>query len=178
MSITIAIGYRKRDEACIKAALLEAAQPFGYQIVSGIDHAEDDVKGGLAHFLEKGLARSSVDKFQDVFLLKTVDSSDAALAYGIYHEFKVNQPQDLKPPFLNFLEGLKSLLEKDNSCVGLMFVFCSEFSATDEVRFMSGTLNDLVSFLALPGAWTLQLWSPESGIIQESDRYPVVFYAS
>ncbi len=174
MTYTIAISFRSRDKKHILPYLDSCAVKYNFEFLLGLDSGDPDVVPGLQNFLREWLSRGEVEKFDHVFFIKTSENKSAALAFSIYKQLRSNQ--GATNGFFDFLDDIEKHLKSKK--VDLLFVFCGEFSPTDEVRFLSGTIKELKYFLSLPELWTLHLWSPKCKLIQESDRYPVAFLVS
>ena len=171
MSITIGIALSESSLA--KEAVLIAAQKYQYRVVEGLQSIDQEVAVGFGNFLKVGFRFSNQTTWDQILFIATSDNPNAALAFGIYQEFQAWQNGGSRPDFLCFLEEVSDLL--GNEQFKARFLFCTEFDCSDNVLIRRGTIEDLIKFLELPDFWTLSLWSPETGIVQESDRYPLVF---
>lgn len=173
MSVTIGIALSKgSNEKAIEFVSL-VARDHGYRIAVGSQSADADVSAGFKNFLQVGVRFSKQIKFEEILFLMTDDNPSGTMAFGIYQEFQNWHKGGNPPQFLSFLSQISHVF--DDKSVSARFLFCSEFAPSDEVLVRRGTFSDLIKFLELPDFWTISLWSPETGILQETDRYPVVF---
>ena len=78
MSTTIGFSFCSNDVDIFRS-LRKVAGSYGYELISGVEHSEIDVRSGI---LQAALALN----WRSVFLLKAPIDAPASLAYGIDKE--------------------------------------------------------------------------------------------
>lgn len=146
--------------------LARTAERFGYSIVAGIDAGDEDATPGISRFLDLQ------EGTYEVIYVDSDRSSNVPSAFAIYEELFTCGSTENELNFFVFLREIKTFIRSGRKAY---FLACTEWSESDEVRYLSGSVEALISYLSVMRTLGMWLWSPLTGAIQDSDRYPLVF---
>lgn len=167
MSVTVGIAYSLFEDASDLLPLIAiAAKKYGYGTKMGIDCAESDVKRGL-------LAAQNHMEWREIVFLFSPLGEPSSSGFEIHQEFVEFETMGAKPKFFAFLRDLLNL--GSGKFAKFAVFFAGEWIESDRIRYGYGTIDDLESFLSLPGYWGVRFLSLETGSLHDSDEYPFLF---
>ena len=179
MSTSIAIYFKKQDEEIISSILSNVRSKVDLNFVRGAENSYYEVQAGLKVMLDVGIQWPLDEKFDDLYLVTTPDTPDNPdenLAYDVYKDLVLGGAIFEEADFVQLLDFLENELKPYTT--KLLFVFCDEFYADSEARFMRLSPREMRQFLSFTYSWTMQLWEPKRGVVQERETYPVAILVS
>jgi hypothetical protein len=137
---------------------------LGLVLSSQMGNEGTDAKFGLDNFI----AKEKLAEYPVLF----IDCGNSG-GWFLREELRLYRSKGIRPKFFSFLEGLSGPLASETKCS--YFVAADEWAVCDEVLFFSGYPTQIVEYLSLTKSIDLPLWNPQTGDVQETDRYPTVF---
>lgn len=161
MAQTVAFLFPPGSEAAADFDRLAGAA--GYIVMRGVDRGDPEVVEGI-----KGFCRFEPEPLEVCYLVSDPANRDA---FSIYKDVQFASSKPEAPPFFRFVEGLGRL----PAGLPKYMIACTEWAEGDEALWFEGTTADLIVYLKVANTLGSMLWSPVTGTLQDSDRYPIIF---
>jgi hypothetical protein len=166
MSFTVAFFLGELDERRW-SDIRKCAEELGLEAVRGIEAGDEEVIPGIRKYL------SREPKPLEVVYLFSGTELDVPSAHELYKETVLFRAHGGTPRIFSFLRKFNRLTEDLGN--ERYFLACGEWSPKDEVMYLEGSVENVIEFVTATQILGLWFWSPQTGSIQGSDRYPLLF---
>jgi len=148
-------------------SLKAAGEESDIRIVTGLERADAAVRDGISNFL-------STEKGDWIIsLLNMSEDRSSPDAYDLQDELSDGRLARSSSKLVRLLSGLET---RGFPSSRAFFFAATDWAPEDEAMFLGGSTKDLLSYLQLVRTTGLWLWLPQSKLLQDSDRYPLIFH--